>query len=537
MRTHTLPSWLIAATALFWIEGHAPALDGLPVTQKPSVVRKAKAPVQPTPLPVKVASVPASRSVPLAKPAPRAVAAHTREITSPLTLRDCVDIALQHNFGFAIRRIEEASAFDEVDVALGVFEPEFFGAAGRRFSGGTTSVTDFDVSGYRSGVVTNTPSGATVALTSELNQSEFALQPDRFDSDLGLTLRQPLLRGGGFHYNLIPVKLARIEVNQADAEVRHTLLDLMQSVEMAWWELAFAHRSLALAEKTFAVNERLLAEAQARVKVGLAAELEVLQANTAIASRREDIITARQRIEDRMDDLLLHLGKLGVADYSVALPGNLPSIVARKFTTAEALALVRALPEYRIQRDNLQTRKLLVDRARNETLPTLDVTAGGGFNGSSFTGGDAFERGFDKSRPDWQLLGEVRIPLGFRSERANLRKAKNALQIEDLRLASIEQVLHSQIREAERAVATGIERIKVTEASLGLSEQQFEQLLAKFKEGLNTFREMQLAEEDVQDARVRALASQLEAVLASVRLARLDGTLLSRYGLSWGEGQ
>jgi hypothetical protein len=77
--------------------------------------------------------------------------------------------------------------------------------------------------------------------------------------------------------------------------------------------------------------------------------------------------------------------------------------------------------------------------------------------------------------------------------------------------------------------------MELTAASARLSAQQFEQLLARFREGLNTFREMQLAEEDAQEAGSRSLTAQLDAVRASLRLARLQGTVLARHDLTWGD--
>jgi hypothetical protein len=48
---------------------------------------------------------------------------------------------------------------------------------------------------------------------------------------------------------------------------------------------------------------------------------------------------------------------------------------------------------------------------------------------------------------------------------------------------------------------------------------------------------MENAQEDLQEARLRTLIAQREAIRAAIRLARLDGTLLSRYGLAWDVGR
>jgi outer membrane protein TolC len=448
-------------------------------------------------------------------------------------------------------------AWGDVELAWGAFEPEAFAAAGKQFIHGVSlvgttsrSLTDaalragnitiyqtedatYDV--VRGGFGAKLPTGATFEFSSGTNTSAVGSGNATYAAATEVSLRQPLLRGAGLAVNLLPVRFAKIEVKQANTEVRRSILELVRNVETQWWEVVYAYRDRELSAKTLGIAENLLAEANARVKVGLATEIETLQANTGLAARREAIIIADQRIEDRMDDLLLLLGQLGKARYKIALPDGLPGIRGSNLSHEQTIALARALPDYSLQMDSIQQHKLLVDRARNDLLPRLDLVASGGYSGLGYQTGTAYDQAFGRTTPDWQLLAEVRIPLGFMSERAQLRKSKSALQIEELRRQDLEQSLYSQIREAERAVTAGLSRMELTRASAQLSDQQFGQLLARYKEGLGTFREMQLAAEDVQEAGSRLLAAQLDAIRASLRMARLDGTLLSRHHLTWAE--
>jgi outer membrane protein len=458
-----------------------------------------------------------------------------------LRLHDCIDLALEKNFNLAIRRVLRESAWDQLDLSWGTFEPEAFAGGGRRFINGITTIGGRDIDDVfaRGGIVGRLPTGATLELANDYGATATGASPRFFNSTTELTLRQPLLRGGGFGVNLLPIRLARIEVKQANAELRRGVLDLVTNVEAQWWELVFAYRDRELVGNTLRSSEKLLAEANARVKVGLATDIETLQAKTGVAARREAIVIADQRIEDRMDDLLLLLGQLGKARYGIDLPGGLPRIEKSNLSVQEAVAFVHALPEYSIQFDTIRQHQLLVSRAKNDLLPRLDVVAAGGYRGAGLGSGSALDRSLGRSGadPDWQLLAEVRVPLGFMKERAELRRTKNALEIEELKRADLEQSLLSQLREAERAVTAGLLRMELTAASARLSSQQFEQLLARFKEGLNSFREMQLAEEDLQEAGSRSLAAQLDAIRASLRLARLEGTIIARHDLTWGDQQ
>jgi outer membrane protein TolC len=199
----------------------------------------------------------------------------------------------------------------------------------------------------------------------------------------------------------------------------------------------------------------------------------------------------------------------------------------------ETTGLIERLPDYRQFDAILQRRRIYISRARNEALPILDVTGGTGYTGYGTGYRNAYDQAFGNDQRDWQALLEMRVPLGFRSERANLAKRKVELQIDDLRRREFEQNLRAQIREAARAVVAANERVHVTDNALDLTTRQYEQLRAKFGEGLAPFREMLLVQDDLQEAGLRALRAQFDAVQARIRLARFDGSLLDRYGFAW----
>jgi outer membrane protein len=461
-------------------------------------------------------------------------------------LSDCIDVALQNNYGLAVKRIQAASALEDVESARAQFDPAFIGSAGRTEQAGLEGTRDVNLTSFRSGLTTRTITGATVDLTGNAVRGEeivpvesptgaISLTPVTvFDSDVELTIRQPLMKGAGVHVNRIPIEIGLIGVNEANLDVRRSVLDLVAGTESAYWQLLFAVREKEVHENTVTHAQRLLDETKARLQVGLATNVDTLQAEAALASRREAVIISQQSVEDKTDVLLVLLGKLGKKKYSIDLPEHFPPAQARpRFDDQELLNLVRELPEYAQQVQVIKSRQLLVDKARNDRLPSLDLTAGGGFVGNGKTAGSSLNEALRSGNANWQVLVEARVPFGFRAERAALAKSRYDLAIETLRIRDVEQQLLAQIREAARAVGAGNERVKTTDVSLRLNSEEYEQVFAKFKQGLNTFRETLLSQDDLDVARLASLSAQLDAVLAAIRLARLDGALLSRNHLGW----
>ena len=457
----------------------------------------------------------------------------TSTASGRLDLQSAVALALENNFGIAIRRLEKASAKEDVAIARAFYEPVFAATATRNTAASYEGIPAGDFTGYSASISERIPTGGTISIVGNTSRNDFGFNTEEYYSDVHINLRQPLLRGGGFTYNRSPIELGKLTVSESDYELRRSVLDLLRNVEIAYWEVVYANRARDVRQQTVNVAERLLRETQERGNVGLATGVEPLQAEAALVGRLEELITSRQAIEDRTDRLMQLMGKLGQARYSVELPAALPTVVNPRIDDAQLTAYIHALPDYRLFDSVLARRRIYVQRARNEALPIIDVAVGTGYTGFGNGYTNAFSQAFRNDQRDYQALLEMRIPLGFGQERANLRKRKYELQIDELRKRDFEQQLRAQIREEARAVVAGNERVRVTESLLTLNNEQYEQLQAKFQEGLTNFREMLLVQDDLREANIRAERAKLDALAARIRLARYDGSLLERYGLQW----
>ncbi|MBH0179725.1 MAG: TolC family protein, partial [Nitrospira sp.] len=111
---------------------------------------------------------------------------------------------------------------------------------------------------------------------------------------LGLTLTQPLLRNAGIDVNKTFIKVAQ---NNSDVEqhvFRDRVLTVIASVEQAYWEVVFANENLKVAQAALKAAEELLATNRAKSKAGIMSIVDVLQAETAVASRVEQVLVAER---------------------------------------------------------------------------------------------------------------------------------------------------------------------------------------------------------------------------------------------------
>ncbi|MFW5874073.1 MAG: TolC family protein, partial [Verrucomicrobiota bacterium] len=236
-----------------------------------------------------------------------------------LSLQEAVDRALAHNLGLMISRYQPANAFDDVVIEESAFDFQLFGSTSTsesRSAARTSALDDAPTpqsENRRARVGTDKlfSTGATVTLDSSINRSasnnNAARNPD-YSSDIGLSLRQPLLRDAWARVNLAPLARARAGAEQSVFQLRSDALDVILETEIAYWNLAFARANYALVASSIELAETLLEENRERERLGLVTPLEVLQAETELTNQQEDLIQAERAIEDAEDNLRRLMG-------------------------------------------------------------------------------------------------------------------------------------------------------------------------------------------------------------------------------------
>ncbi|NBB79024.1 MAG: TolC family protein [Verrucomicrobia bacterium] len=464
-----------------------------------------------------------------------------------LSLDAAIAAALENNLGLRISSLEPANALDSVEIEEARFDPSLFGntSLSERQSAAASSALDNATTPQsenrraRAGVEKRLSTGATVTVDSSINRSSSnnnaARNPD-YASDVGLSLRQPLLRGAWTSVNLAPLARAKANAQRSLFELRSDVLDLVLETEISYWNLAFARADRDLIASSLELARNLLEENKERERLGLVTSLEVLQAEAEILNQQEAIIQADRAIEDAEDALRRAMGKV---DFSGPITDSfgvdrLPErIAALRPMDAVVLDTLRNDDDAKAQERRIEVERINRMLAEDATRPDLDLTAGVDYLGRDTRGSEAHRGALRADGYDWNVGLEVRLPWGFREARARERQAARNLEQSELLLADIKQEKALAARTAWRSANAGLKRIEVTRAALALNEKTFEQERARFGSGVVPFRNVLEAQRDLDRARSRYLRSIIETLRATVRLSRVDCTLFERNGLTW----
>jgi outer membrane protein TolC len=124
------------------------------------------------------------------------------------------------------------------------------------------------------------------------------------------------------------------------------------------------------------------------------------------------------------------------------------------------------------------------------------------------------------------------MPLTFRTERAELAKAKAELERSQASRDQAELRLRQRIAELCRALTTGKESLRVARVALNAYQKKLDEQMKRHAEGLVSTHDLRLSQEELDAAEARELQARLQLLSDQAALGQLDGTLANRHGIT-----
>ena len=476
---------------------------------------------------------------------------NTEDRELELTLANAIQLAVQHNLDIEQERFGPQIAKTDVETARAAFDP-VVGASAALSQTKVLPTTEAAVVDPDTGLIVDVritePFSKNGELTPFLRQKIITggsyelrfmntrenvspttsgvtrtLADPRYESNVELSFIQPLLRDFGIAVNQAPIRRAEKALAIARQQVIQTLLDVVFQVQERYWDMVFRLQNLDAQQASLKLAEDFLAENKIRVELGTLAPIELVQAETQVKLREEDVIIAEAAVreaEDALKEVINIPDVLG--NWNIHLqPTDKPT-----FEPISALVVEEQLREALLQRPDIvasqldiESREIARDEALNQRLPRLDLEAFGSL--SSF-GDDAGEGLSDLSEIngyEWLFGLQFEYPLGNRAAQNNLTRRKLELRQALVAQRRLMLTIIREVRQAIRGIETASKRVEVTRAATRLAQTQLEAEQEKFRLGLSTsFRVLEFQSEltDARSSEIQALSDY------NVEIGRLD---------------
>jgi len=422
----------------------------------------------------------------------RAAPPASEETGGPLTVEDCVRIALRNNRTVAIAGTDVKTSRA---AAIGAWS---------RFLPNVTANTFWDrlTQGPTERAVLNERTGEIIVAPTE---------SEAFVSySMGLSATQTLFDWGAVKN----VAAARARVAASLYSMRATEQDIAFQVKQQFYTLVKAEKLLEVTQKSRERSLKQLERAQSLFDLGSVARSDVLKAKVDVAQSELDLIAARNSVELERARLAKLLGL--PVDRRVEVQADL-SISEQNFNAEELLEKARLLrPDLKAAAERLNAARASLSAARAGSYPSL----------FSYFNWRWRDEEFPRSTRDltrkstWTVGMGIQFPIfdGMLT-RSNVGQARAGLEAALKQYEDLELQVALEIKEALLALEEARQRLRVSEEQLASAEESYKLAKEQYDVGLGTILEL-------TDAGVELTTAESQKVQAitdyKIALARID---------------
>jgi outer membrane protein TolC len=429
--------------------------------------------------------------------------------------------------------------------------------ANKLFSGGlstlTTNTNQYNLT-YNQGFVTGTALSVAMDNSRITTNSPYSTFSPELTSTFKATVTQHLLQGAGIWVNKRFVYQAINNRRITDSTFRQQILYTVNQVENIYWGLVNAYEDVQAKERALDQSTKLLSDNQKQLEIGTLAPLDVVNAESTVASDKQALISSQSTLNYQQQ----------IIKQAIARNLNDPALVAAAVIPTDRVS-IEEIPEEKQPVDDLvqvafkqspvleqaslalKNDIISLRGAKNGLLPTLDAY---GFYGSSALGGkqSPYETGvttaspttgygtvlqnlFNSSAPDKGVGFNLSIPIRNRTAQAEQASALIQYRQAELHLEQLYTQIRISVVNAQFALTNDRAQVKAAIAARDYNQQSLDSELKKLHLGASTTANVLLQQKNLAAAENNLIQANAAYAKDRAGLYQTMATTLEHYGI------
>ena len=406
--------------------------------------------------------------------------------------------------------------------------------------------------------------------------SQFSSFSPLLNSGFKAQITQHLLQGLGFAANDRFIRIAKNNREITDVAFRLQIITTVDQIENMYWDLVFAYENVRVQKESLTFAQKTLSDTQKQVQIGSLAPIEVVRAQSTVATDQQNLIQAQNNLE--LQQLLMknalsrtlldpRLADAQVIPTSTIQIPQQEEVVPTQDLVNDALSHRPELSEARI---NLSSTEISNKAVRSSLLPTLDLFA---YYGGSGLGGaqnpanlcvnqnapeqvQGFCSGFDpalkknihpavgsvgygsalnqlvnSAAPDKGIGLTLNVPIRNRAGQAAQVRSELEYRQAQMRVQQIENQVRIEVRNAQFQVQQNRASVAAAQAAVELGHQSLDAEQKKLNLGASTST-LVLQNQSALATAESTLVSAMAAYQKSrIEIDRATGLLLDHAGI------
>ena len=297
------------------------------------------------------------------------------------------------------------------------------------------------------------------------------------------------------------LKLNRTQMESAVESARATRIDMVSSVQTAYYNILLAEQSLTVLNEALVTTQRVVDNTRDLYENGLASEYDYLTAQVQLSNLKPQILQTETAVQ---------LTKLQLKMY-LSIPENVDIVIAGSLDDFRDIVLMNedysrdisdntTLRNLDIQREMLDHQEKLIQTTRMPTIAAFGQISYIGQERSDLSGlmGGLAGGGtstVDESKFWWQypisVGAQISIPIFAGLKKTNqLREVRNQQMQLDLQRQYAEEGIRLQVDQAINSLLTARETMLANELTVEQAEKAYEIAYTRYNAGAGTILEL-----------------------------------------------
>lgn len=428
------------------------------------------------------------------------------------------------------------------------------------YTQGFSSGTALNVGFNNTHVTTNNP---TVFLTPQIA------------SNFQFKLTQNLLQGFGTLPNTRFIQIAKNNREISDVGFRLQVITTVDQIENMYWDLVYAFENVRVQQESLTYAQKALDDAKHQVQVGTAPPIQVVSAQSTLATDQQNLIVAENNLQ--LQELLMKNAISRTIEDPVLAEADVIPTSVMQVPQEEPVIPIQDMINDAIQhraeivqsRIDLSSRNLNVKAVRNALLPILQAFAyyggsgiGGGVNpgvpacttppttslcfspakapppfqtSTSVSYASTLNQLVNATAPDKGLGLSLTIPLRNREAQSNQVRAELELRQAEVREKQLENQVRVEVRNAQFDVKQNRVAVQAAQSAVDLARQTLEADQQKLKVGLTTQVTILQDAATLTTGESNLVSAKAAYEKSRIELDRATGLLLDHAGINIAE--
>lgn len=468
------------------------------------------------------------------------IAGGTSEKALRIGMVDCILYALKSNTEIKVNRIMPRLKADDVKIAIANFEPTFSAeytiqdkteVAGNTLQGADKfNSQDMNFNLSASGkLITGTEYSLEYLNERYKSDSQYQIYNPYYTAEPKITITQPLFKGAGIIVNAADISIARNNKKQSDNSFKSTVMSAISKTKAAFYAYIYSLETYLIDKLAVERVGDLLETDRAKYQKGQISSVALLETEASLADKKKILFTSESQVDKAEDELKLITNLVD----DPQLWNAKIEVLERPVFDPQHIKLLDCLknafdfrPDYHSAQLDLKNRDIKIVVAKNDLLPTLDLTGSFGVNGL----GKDYESSLGKTNINYQDWGagiKFSVPWGG-ADRAKFDQSKLEKVQALLELKRLEQKIILEVRDKVRKVNLQEKQVGVTKISKEKEEENYRAQKERYLAGKISTHDILDYQDKLSRAQLDYMRALIDYQLALTELDETEGLTLLR---------